>query len=45
MPFSWIDHIWQLDKGSISELISVVAGLRSVLGTTCDEDSSIIRLN
>ena len=45
MPLSWIDHIRQLDKGTISELISVVAALRGVFGTTGDEDSSIIRLN
>lgn len=45
MSLSWIDHIRQLDKSTISELISVVATLRGVLGTTGDEDSSIIRLN
>ena len=45
VALSRVDHVWQLDQSSISEFIGVITGLRSVLGSTCNEDTSIVGLN
>lgn len=45
MSLSRVDHVGQLNQSSISELEGMVAGLRGVLGSSCNEDPSIIGLN
>ena len=45
MPLSRVYHVRQLNQGTISEFIRMIAGLRCVLRTSSDEDSSIIGLN
>jgi hypothetical protein len=45
VAFTWIQHVWKLDKCAIPKLIRVVAALRRVLGSTSDEDATIVGLN
>ena len=45
VPLSGVDHVRQLDEGPIPELVSVVARLGSVLGTTCDEYPAVVSLD
>lgn len=45
MTLTWINHIRQLIKAIIPELISMIATLRAILRATSNENLPIIRLN
>ena len=45
MSLSRIEHVRQLDKDAIPQLISVITTLGRVLGPSGDEDFAIIGLN
>ena len=45
VTFSRVDHVWQLHQGIVPKLISVVATLRTVFGSTSNENLAIICLD
>lgn len=45
MAFPWVDHVRKLDQCAIPELVSMIAGLRGVLGSSSYEDSAVIGLD
>jgi len=45
VPFSRVDHVGQLNQSSVSKLVSMIWGLRSVLSSACDKDPTIICLD
>lgn len=45
MALTRVDHIRKLNQCAIPELVGVVAGLRGVLRSACDEDAAVVCLN
>jgi len=45
VAFARVQHVWQLYQCPVTQLVGVVAALRGVLGSTCNEDAAVISLN
>ena len=45
MAFTRVYHVGQLDQSTVSELIGVIRGLGSILGTSSDKNTTIISLD